>query len=241
MSDAQPGYDFYAAAPSAAPEPSPFGTVNAFGTPAPFGTAEPAGMPATSRPPFLSTVTPPRTPTPRWVTVMIVGICAGYVAVIGLSVAIPVFLAQRAKARLAATTVQVPEVFQGTDRRTNRDLDALAGSARLDGYGAVQAGLFPAGRNRGVMIVAARSGDALLAEPAQATARRQLVDGLAAEPLSGAVGDGDVWLGCAPASGGGTVCVSTDATALVAVIAGNGVEDPQAVTRSARAATVHRV
>lgn len=236
MSDArQPGYDFYAVAPPAPPEPPSavrFGSAGAPDTP--------LGAAAAYRPSFLLTVTPPRSPTPRWVIAMIAGLCAGYVGVIGLSVAVPVFLAQRAKARLAATAVQVPGTFQGADRTANPRLDALAAKAHVSGFGPVDAGVFPARRDRSVMIVAARATDPFLPESAQATAREQVVDGLATEPLSDPGRDGEVRWGCAPASGGATVCVSTDRTALVAVVLGKGVRDPHAVARSARQATIHR-
>jgi hypothetical protein len=234
----QPDYDFFG--PGQGPQQQPYGAPpqQPYGGPPQRPTFAPPPAPYDrTGPPPAGYVVPRRS---RAVTALIVAavVVAG---VIGLgivsAVAIPVFLSQRMRAEWKATTVSLPETFEGGQRiSAPADLQPQTpeGMARVDvGNYRTDAGVT-------LFVVAAKTGDPLTAED-QADARRSLLAGLASEGMvlretdAGALGG---WFGCGIVAGSpSTACVATDHGSLVAVIVA-GSDDPAAEARRMREAVV---
>ena len=256
----QPDYDFFGpgrrpATPPGGPPGPGYGPPPAqpYGTPPARPQQQPYGAPQqhSFAPPPLPVspyAQPPRQayhPVPRRsraVTALIV-VAVTVVGVIGLGVlaaiAIPVFLHQRTRAEWRATTVALPETFEGGQRiAAAPDLQPQTplGMARMD------VGNYRTDAGVRLFVVAAKALDPQSVED-QAEARRGLLAGLASqgtvlqEKDAGALGG---WFGCGTVnSTPSTACVATDHGSVVAIIV-SGSDDPAAEALRLREAVVRR-
>jgi hypothetical protein len=231
----QPDYDFFGPGPAAQPPPprppQPYG-VPAHGHAPGFAPA-PGGLPPA---PYL---VPRRS---RAVTALIVAaVVVGSLFVAGIvaAVALPVFLNQRIRAEWQATTVALPETFEG-GARTAAPPDLQPQNP--EGVPRMEVATYRTDAGVTVLAVAGKTGSPQRTEE-QAENRRDLLAGLASEGVNlqetdaGALGG---WLGCGRADGSpSTICVATDQASILSLLV-TGADDPASVARRLREATVHR-
>jgi hypothetical protein len=246
----QPDYDFFgpgrAAQRPPAPPAQPYGVPPAPPPPQaqppqqPYGVSpqrfEPGGGPPA--PYFV----PRRS---RAVTALIVAaVVVGVVVVAGIvaAVAIPVFVHQRIRADWKATTVSLPETFDG-GARTEVSAAVRSQLSVADAFANSDIAVY---RTGGVTVLAvAGKPTQPLAEADGAEVRRGMLAGMAGNGVSVSLAETDPgrlggWFGCGtlgaqPAS----VCLATDHGSFVMVVV-SGSDDPASVARRMRESAVHR-
>lgn len=241
----QPDYDFFAPgrAPGQSPPQPPYGAPphppqgtqhpqQPYGVPpSPF--AAPGGLPPA--PHFVPRRS--RAVTALIVAAVVVGSLV--VAAIVAAVAVPVLLNRRMRAEWQATTVALPESFDGgrlTSAPPDLQPQASGGTPRTS------VGIYRTDAGATVFAAAGKTVDPLTPED-QAEGRREFLAGLAAEGATlqqTDAGDLGGWFGCGRVGDSPTTaCVATDHASLVAVLV-TGADDPVSLARRLREATVHR-
>ena len=244
----QPDYDFFG--PGRAPQrPSPQQAPQqapppAYGAPAPqpYGVpppryAAPGGLPPA---PYL---VPRRS---RAVTALIVAaavmaslVVAGIVA----AVAIPVFLNQRMRAEWKATTVGLPDTFDGGARSAVPAAVRSQLAAVAEQLASSDAASYRTDGGVTVFVVAGK-GREPLTEADGEDVRRGMLDGMAESGLSVSLAESDPgrlggWFGCGSLGAAASVCLATDhASVVILVVAGS--DDPTTVARRMRETAVRR-
>jgi hypothetical protein len=237
----QPDYDFFG--PGQAPQRPPPRPRQPYGVspdqrPQPYGVPPPRSTGPGGLPPAPYLVPRrSRATTALIVAAVVVGslVVAGIVA----AVAVPVLLDQRIRAEWKATTVTLPQAFEG-GQRTSAPPDLQPQTP--EGVPRMEVGIYRTDAGVTVMAFAAKTAGPQTTEN-QAEDRRGVVAGLASEGMNlqeadaGALGG---WLGCGRVAGSpSTMCVATDHASIVSVVV-TGADDPVAVARRLREATVHR-
>lgn len=223
----QPDYDFFGPGPAAQPPPQ-----QPDGVPPPRFAA-PGGLPPAPH------LVPRRS---RAVTALIVAaVVVGSLVVAGVvtAVAVPVFLDRRVRAEWRATTVALPEAFEG-GRRTAVAPDLQPRNP--EGAPPMEVATYRTDAGVTILVYAAKTAGPQTTEN-QAEDRRAVLAELASEGVelqetdAGALGG---WFGCGRvADSPETMCLATDhASFLTAHV--TGADDPASVARRLREATVHR-
>ena len=246
--DRRPDYDFFLPARPTSPRPaSPEPTIE---YPVRYGAAPnpPGAVPSwsgTAQPNWADHLPAVRrSGMPSWlIAVILVPALLIGVGILA-AIAIPVFLNQRMKAELQATTVQLPATFNGQTRNTGPEAQALAKSFALGGIGTGDVAIYgPVGRT--AVVIVAMKPPAPMSEAQQRQTRKGFEQGFASRgrPLSLVrqpdAGDLGGWIGCGDTVAGVHVCLATSTGSMVSVVsAADG--DPVALLRQARAAAVTR-
>jgi hypothetical protein len=263
--DRKPGYDFFPPArpttqteippdyrPTRNPPTGPTGPIGSTGF---VGAGPAAPTRPISRPHPMSSLLPGqhtwadqippvrRSGMPGWLIVLILLVFGLIGTGVLAAIAVPVFLSQRLKAEHQGTTVQLPTSFNGTKRNTGAAAKKVAQGFAVGGIKAEDVAVYGKVGPKAVIILAVKP-PAPWTDSEQSAQRSEIEQGFAAqgtplfllrEPDPGELGG---WIGCGATSQGLEVCLATSVGSLVSVITAAGGDDPVALLRQARAATV---
>ncbi len=251
----------YGAAPPPAGQP-PSGTPGGYGTQGPtqsrYGTQLPYGAPAPpsgggpvsgSPPAWQPPAHPPspmavrRSPAVTALIAAAVVVAALFVVGVVAAVAIPVFLNQRVRAEWRATTVALPDTFDGARRLE------VAGGAELrqaapEEAASADLATYVTGSRTTYLVLGVKTKDPMTAED-QTDARREMLAGMSASGVTMDLTEADAgnlggWFGCGPIEGTpASACVATDSASAVLVVM-RGSQDVTGDARRMRETVVRR-